>query len=206
MAALPGVTHAFAVDKPRGCRRALVSLLVLIASSVSGPTSAQTHPPDPTVVVPRQEPSTAAAPSAAALARIRHALALRQPTESPLLDGLDIVGDGSLVERRPTTQLLPGLDFVGGLDPYSVLDEPGRQLGPPTHRDMMSAMTPRDMTEAVSSDVLGIASGTAFSLGLPYAIKAIGALRGWLFGHDDDDAPEEPFPTEIEDTPERGER
>jgi hypothetical protein len=54
---------------------------------------------------------------------------------------------------------------------------------------MMAVMTARDMTEAVSSDVLGIATVSAFSLGLPYAIKAIGALGGWLFGRDDDDGP-----------------
>jgi hypothetical protein len=179
---------------------------VLIASGVSGLASAQTHPPDAAVEAPRQAPSTTAAPSAASLARIRHALALQQSTELAGLEGFDIVGDGSHVDRRHVIQLLPDLNFVGGLDLFSVLDETGRQLGPPTHRDIMSVMTPRDMTEAVSSDVLGIASGTAFSLGLPYAIKALGAIGRWLFVHDDDDAPEEPIPTAIEDTPERGER
>ena len=71
---------------------------------------------------------------------------------------------------------------------------------------MMRFMTSRDMTEAVSSDVLGIASVTAFSLGLPFAIKTIGAIGAWLFGHDDDDAQGQPIPTESEDTREPGKR
>ena len=71
---------------------------------------------------------------------------------------------------------------------------------------MMRFMTSRDMNEAVSSDVLGIASVSAFSLGLPYAIKAIGAIGGWLFGRDDDDAPGQPIRTESEDARERDER
>ena len=206
MPLLPGVTRAFAADEPRRRRCALVSLIALIASGLPGPTSAQTQPPNAAVEAPRQEPSTGAAPSAASLARIRHALALRQATESPRLEGLNIVGDGSLGDRRSAVQLLPGLDFVGGLDLFGVIDETGRQLGPPTHRDMMSFMTSRDMNEAVSSDVLGIASVTAISLGLPYAIKAVGAIGGWLFGHEDDDAPEQPLLTERENTRARGER
>ncbi len=205
MPLLPGVTRASAADEPRRRRCALLIFIALIASGLPGPTSALTQPPNAAVEAPRQEPSTAAAPSAASLARIRHALAIRQPTESPRLDGLDIVGDGPLVDRRHAVQLLPGLDFVWGLDLFGVIDETGRQLGPPTHRDMMSFMTARDMNEAVSSDVLGIASVTAISLGLPYAIKAIGAIGGWLFGHGDDDAPGQAILTESEDTRERDE-
>ena len=64
----------------------------------------------------------------------------------------------------------------------------------------MNIMTARGMTEAVSSDVRGIATVSAFSLALPYAIKAIGALGSWLFGHDDDDAPTHPILTESEET------
>ena len=103
------------------------------------------------------------------------------------------------MDRRPTIQLVPGLDFVGGLDLFDVFDSTGRQLGPPTHRDMMNFMTAREMTEAVGSDGLGIVSVSAVALALPYAIKAIGAIGGWLFGHDDDDAPAHPILTESEE-------
>ncbi len=196
MAAPLGVTRASAGSEPRRRRAShwrLCGLVILLASAVPGPSSAQTRPPDEAV----EAPSTAAAPSAASLARIRRALAFEGLTTP---SGLDIVDDGSLVDRRRAIQLLPGLDFVGGLDLFGVIDGPGRQLGPPTHRDMMHVMTARGMNEAVSSDVLGIATVSAFSLGLPYAMKAIKAIGGWLFGHDDDDAPQHPILTESEET------
>ena len=199
MSLLSGVTRASAADTPRRrspSRRSLCALVILIAIAGSEPTSAQTRPLDEALEAPRQEPSIAAAPSAASLARIRRALTLQQPTELP---ALEIVDDEALVDRRPTIQLVPGLDFVGGLDLFGVFDSTGRQLGPPTHRDMMNFMTARDMNEAVGSDGLGIASGSAVALALPYAIKAIGAIGGWLFGHDDDDAPAHPILTESEE-------
>ena len=198
MSLLSGVTQASAADTPRRrspSRRSLCALVILIAIAGSGPTSAQTRPPDEALEAPRQEPSIAAAPSTASLARIRRALTLQQPTELP---ALEIVDDEALVDRRPTIQLVPGLDFVGGLDLFGVFDSTGRQLGPPTHRDMMNFMTARDMNEAVGSDGLGIASVSAVALALPYAIKAIGAIGGWLFGHDDD-APAHPILTESEE-------
>ena len=199
MSRLSGVTRASAADTPRRrspSRRSLCALVILIAIAGSGPTSAQTRPLDEALEAPRQEPSIAAAPSAASLARIRRALTLQQPTDLP---ALEIVDDEALVDRRPTIQLVPGLDFVGGLDLFGVFESTGRQLGPPTHRDMMNFMTTRDMNEAVGSDGLGIASVSAVALALPYAIKAIGAIGGWLFGHDDDDAPAHPVLTESEE-------
>lgn len=199
MSLLSGVTRASVADTRRSpSRRSLCALVILIAIAGSGPTSAQTRPPDEALEAPRQEPSIAAAPSAASLARIRRGLTLQQPTELP---ALEIVDDEALVDRRPTIQLVPGLDFVGGLDLFGVFDSTGRQLGPPTHRDMMNFMTARDMNEAVGSggSVRGIASVSAVALALPYAIKAIGAIGGWLFGHDDDDAPAHPILTESEE-------
>ena len=197
MSLLSGVTRASAADTRRSpSRRSLCALVILIAIAGSGPTSAQTRPPDEALEAPRQEPSIAAAPSAASRSRIRRGLTLQQPTELP---ALEIVDDEALVDRRPTIQLVPGLDFVGGLDLFGVFDSTGRQLGPPTHRDMMNFMTARDMNEAVGSDGLGIASVSAVALALPYAIKAIGAIGGWLFGKDDDDAPTHPILTESEE-------
>ena len=61
---------------------------------------------------------------------------------------------------------------------------------------MMSIMAPREMTEAVSSDVLGIATASAFPL-VPYAIKTIAR---WLFGDADGDPPQHPILTESEET------
>ena len=198
---LPGVTRASAADEPRLRRssyRFLCALLILLASAVSGPASAQTRPSVETVEVPRQEPSTAAAPSAVSLERIRRALHLERRTDLPGAADLGIRDDLELVDRRPAIQLFHGLDFVGGLDLFGDAGGPG-PTGSPTHRDMMSLATPREMREAVSSDALGVATAATFSL-MPYAIKAIGAIGGWLFGHDDADAPEHPILTESEET------
>ena len=208
MAALLGVMRASpairgespaAFDGRRVSRRRLCALVILVASAVSGPTSAQTRLPD-AIDAPPQDPGAAVAPSAVSLERIRRALALQRPTELPRLDGLDIVDHGSLVNRRPAIQLFAGLEIVGGLDLFGVIDGTGRQLGPPTHRDMMNLMTAREMTEAVSSDVLGMATVSAFSVGLPYAIKAIRSIGGWIFGHDGDDSPAHPILTASGET------
>ena len=105
-----------------------------------------------------------------------------------------------LVDGRLAVQLVPRIAIVGGVDLFSFMDVTTGPvpMGGPTHRAMMSVMTPREMTEATSGDVLGIATASAFSL-MPYAIKAVGAIAGWFFG-DDDDAPEHPILTESEET------
>ena len=201
MPLLPGVTRASAADEPRRRRsshRFLCALLILPASAVSGPTSAQTRPPVETIEAPRQEPSTAAAPSAVSLERIRRALEIERRTDLPGAADLGFRDDLELVDRRPAIQLFHGLDFVGGLDLFGDAGGPV-PTGPPAHRDMMSLATPHEMREAVSSDALGVATAAVFSL-MPYAIKAIGAIGGWLFGHDDADALEHPILTESEET------
>ena len=176
----------------------LCALLLLTAGAL--PVSAQTRTADPAIEPHHQEPDAATAPSAAALERIRRALVLQQrPTELPELDGLALINDE--VDRGSAVQLLPGFDVVGGLNLFGLVGSTGRQLGPPTHQDMLNHMMPREMREAGATDVLGITTVSAVALGLPYVIKAIGAIGDWLFGDDeDDDAPEHPILTESEET------
>jgi len=64
---------------------------------------------------------------------------------------------------------------------------------------MMSVTTPRAFNEARATDVLGIASASAFAL-VPYAATAIRKIAGWLFGDDGDDRTAHPILTESEDT------
>ena len=203
MAALPGVTRASAGNEPprhRFSYRLLCARVIVTASALSGPISAETPPPVETIEAPRQNASTAAAPSAASLERIRRALALEGQTTPRGLDRLNIVDDVPLVDARRAIQLVPKLAILGGVDLFSFMDVTTGPvpMGGPTHRAMMSVMTPREMTEATSSDVLGIATASALSL-VPYAITAVGAIADWLFG-DDDDAPEHPILTEREET------
>ena len=208
MAALLGVTRASAVDEPqrrRSSHRLLCALVICMANAMSGLASAQTPPSVETIEAARQEPIPAAAPSAASLERIRRALALDGQTAPRELDRLTIVDDVPLVDGGRAVQLVPGLAIVGGVDLFGFMDVTTGPvpMGGPTHRAMMSVMTPREMTEAASGDVLGIATASAFSL-MPTAIKAVGAIAGWLFGgaaaDDDDDAPEHPILTESEET------
>ena len=133
----------------------------------------------------------------ASLERIRRALELERDTDLIGAPGLGFRDDVRLVDRRPAIHLFHGLDVVGGVDLFGYSAAGPVPMGGPTHRAMMSLATPREMREAVASDVLGVATASAFSL-MPYAIRAI---RGWLFGHaDDDDAPEHPILTESETT------
>ncbi len=206
MAALSSVTRAAVVaGAPKGTapRRppqplcCALLILILTASALSTPTSAQTQPTDQTVEPQLQEPGTAAVPSPAALDRIRRGLVLQRPTELPRLAGFDIVDHVPLVDGRPAIQFLPGLDVVGGLNLFGLVGSTGRQLGPPTHRDMLNQWTPREVREAGATDVLGIATASAFAI-VPYAITKI---AGWLFGDDgDDDPPVHPILTESEET------
>ena len=207
MAVLPGVTCASAVDTARAAttgwrrpkRRLLCALLILTASALSAPTSAQTRPADQTIELQRQELGTAAVPSAAALERIRRALVLQRPTELPGSTASTSLTTCRSWDGRPAIQLLPGLDVVGGLNLFGLVGRTGRQLGPPTHRDMLNQWTPREMQEAGATDVLGIATASAFAL-VPYAITAITKIAGWLFGDDGDDTPAHPILTESEET------
>ena len=171
--------------------------MVSMASAMSGPVSAQNARPVENAEARQQEPDTAATPSAASLERIRRALALDGRTAPSGPDTLTIVDDVALVAGRRAVQLMPALAIVGGADLFGIMDATTGlvPMGGPTHRAMMSVITPREMTEATSSDVLGIATASAFSL-IPYAIKAVG---GWLFG-DEEDAPGHPFLTESEET------
>ena len=204
MAALSSVTRTAVVagaPKRTAPRRPsqplLCALLALTASVLSTPTSAQTRPADQTVEPALQEPDTAATPSPAALERIRRGLVLQRPTALPRLTGFDIAYDLPPIDGRPAIQFLPGLDVVGGLNLFGLIGSTGRQLGPPTHRDMLNHWTPREMREAGATDVLGIATASAFAI-VPYAITKIG---GWLFGDDGgDDSPAHPILTEGEET------
>ena len=203
MAALLGVTRASSVEEPRRRRsshRLLCAFAIITAHAIAGPISAQTPPPVETIEAPRQEPRPPAAPSAASLERIRRALALEDQTTPRGLDRLTIVDDVPLVDRRRAVQLVPGLAIIGGVDLFGAVDVTTGPvpMGGPTHRAMMSVMTPREMTEARAGDVLGIATASAFSL-MPYAVKAVGTVAGWLFG-DDSDTPEHPILTEGEET------
>ena len=101
------------------------------------------------------------------------------------------------IDGRPAIQFLPGLDVVGGLNLFGLVGTTGRQLGPPTHRDMLNQWTPREMREAGATDVLGIATASAFAI-VPYAITKI---AGWLSGDDGgEDPPDHPILTEGEET------
>ena len=133
--------------------------------------------------------------------RIRRALALRRRTELPGGDSLDIVDRAALVDVRSTVHLAQGFTVLAGMDPFSFMDPTAGPvpMGGPTHRAMMSIMTPRQHGEARGSDVLGIATASAFSLA-PYAVKGIRAIADWLFGDDDDGGPEYPVLTQSEET------
>lgn len=179
----------------------LCTLLALTASALSAPTSAQTRPADQTIAPQPQEPRTPPALSAASLERIRRALALEGQPRPSGLEGLDIVEEVRLGDQRPFRQIVPGFAFVGGWNRFSFADATAGPvpMGGPTHRTMMSIMTPRAMREATGSDVLGIATVSAFSL-VPYAVKALSAIAGWLFGDDESGGPQYPIMTDSEET------
>ena len=205
MAALPGVTRADG-SLGGGARphvtwpRPLCVLCLLLAIGIPWPASAQTRSRDDTTAGMPHGPGEEVGPSAVSLQRIQRALALRRTTEHPSFDGLDVVDEVRRRDWRPILQLMPGLTFVGGADPFSFLDATTGPvpMGGPTHRAMMHVMTPRELREATSTDVLGIATASAFSL-VPYVVKGIGAIAKWLFGDDDDGAPDHPVLTLSEE-------
>ena len=190
MAPLPGVTCP-AVAPPH---RALFALLV--ASVLSTPAlAAQTQPPAEATEASAQEPGTGQAPTTASLERIRRALALDRDRDSRGARAVDLRDEVLLPDRRPPMELLPGLDFVGGVDLFDGAGTAGPSpLGPPTHRDMMSLAVPREFREAGSTDVLGIATASAFAV-VPYVLTKI---AGWFRG-DAYTAPEHPILTEGEE-------
>jgi len=208
MAALPSVTQAAiligpptATPRHRPSPRLFCGIFLLAASTISGPTSAQTRPSGETADAPRQDPTTAPPPTTVSMARIRRALALRRPTELPGVNSLGVVDRAALVDVRSTLHVVQGFTFLAGMDPFSFMDPTAGPvpMGGPTHRAMMSIMTPREFSEARGSDVLGIATASAFSL-VPYAVKGIRAIAGWLFGDGDDGRPENPVLTQSEAT------
>jgi hypothetical protein len=82
------------------------------------------------------------------------------------------------VNQRPVADLLSGLTVIGGGAP---LDGAGRANGPvpfgsPAHLDMLNHAIPREITEAVNSDALGIATSSAFVM-VPYLVET---LSRWL--------------------------
>ena len=109
--------------------------------------------------------------------------------------GLDFRDQTPIVDRRPAIRLFNDLDFIGGVDLLGGTDSGPVPMGGPTHRAMMSLVTPREVVEAGSSDVLGIATASALAV-VPYAIQTI---VGWLFGHDDECTPKHPILTESEE-------
>ncbi len=125
--------------------------------------------------------STAGALSPTSLARIRAALQADRRGERP---GRTVFADpdaGWIVPPQPPVELAPGLGFIEGLGLYDDLTR-GREpapMGGPSHRAMMYQMTPREVTEALQTDVLGIGTASAFSGGLPYVVRKI---AGWFSG------------------------
>jgi hypothetical protein len=118
--------------------------------------------------------------------------------ELPGAARLDFLDDVPLVDQRPVAELLSGLAFIGGVDPLGSAGRANGPLpfGPPTHRDMLNHAMPREMTEAVNSDALGIATSSAF-VAVPYLIKT---LMQRLGSDDGDDRPDRPILTAGEET------
>ena len=137
---------------------------------------AQARSPD---AAPRPERAVGA-PSPDSLARIRAALAADRDRGRSRRTILGPPEDGWIAPPRPSVDLAPGLGFVEGLGLYDDLTR-GREpvpMGGPTHWAMMNQMTPREVNEAVSSDVLGIGTASAFAL-VPHALRKLAA---WFSG------------------------
>ena len=142
---------------------------------MTAPAAAQTRPAGD---APRAE--SAGAPSPESLARIRAALAADRRGGGSGRRRLGEPADGWIAAPRPDVGLAPGLGFREGLGLYDDLTR-GREpvpMGGPTHRAMLRQMTPREMSEAVSSDALGIGTASVFAV-VPHAIRKI---AGWFRG------------------------
>ena len=149
------------------------------------PAGAQTQSSDESS--PAESPVGALSP--ASLARIRAALQADRERSGRMVFG----DDEWIVPPRPPVELAPGLGFIEGLGLYDDLTR-GREpapLGGPGHWAMMDQMQPREVTEVGQTDVLGIATASAFAAGaagLPYAVRKI---AGWFsrFGSGSRSAP-----------------
>lgn len=155
------------------------------ASTESRPQAAEAVPPLAPAVPP------------ASLARIRRALALDGRKEPPTA-ALDFSEDVLLRDERPTAELWPNLGVVAGVDQFSRIRPPVRGALP-GHWDMVAAMTPREVTQVGSTDVMGIATAAAFSAAAFTVVpSAVRAIRGWFLGGDDGTIPTHPLLTPDE--------
>ena len=151
---------------------------------MAAPAGAQTQSSDE----PSPTENEVGALSPASLARIRATLEADRRRERA---GRTVFGDpddGWIVPPRPPVELAPGLGFVEGLGLFDDLTR-GRDpapMGGPTHWAMMNQMTPREVTEVVQSDTLGIGTASAFGVGLPYVARGLPyvarKIAGWFSG------------------------
>ncbi len=173
-----------------GCLTAL-----LVATSWT-PASAQSRTTDNSSEGAQRQ--QAPAPSDASLDRLRRALTL-QDDSGPQTSDLDFREVFPLDDRRPRTELIPGVDVLGGVDQF-------RRVGAPTpgslpgHWDMMDVMSPREVKEMGSTDVLGIGTASAVAAALMFAPAAFKTIGGWLFGPSPEEAGTDPILTGGEET------
>ena len=112
----------------------------------------------------------------ASLERIRQALAVEQAPLGPGLGELDFRDERLFLDDDRGRRDLPGFQFVAGVDLWSAASPGGSiPLGGPTHRSMLDMMIPDDVREVASSDVLGIATASAFAV-VPYAVRSIASM------------------------------
>ena len=149
----------------------LLASLIPTAVAAQSPRDGATAPPDET-----------AAPTTS-LERIRRGLELERGTFAPALGRLDFRDPTLVLESRSAIQVTPGLGFVGGVTLLRTTDGGGVvPMGGPTHATMLAAMTPLDFRQAASTDVLGIATASAFAI----APRAVIAMVNWLRGDEVD--------------------
>jgi len=161
-------------------RRATVIAFLLLDTAAIAPAVVTAQPEQTTEEKDRSDKartSSSAVTSEASLARIRAAL---RAEESLPMSGTTEIGfadDRWIVAPRPTFKLAPNVGFTGGVNLY---DDPTHGSGPvpmggPTHQSMLDHMIPREVDQMVSTDVLGIATASAFAL-IPQAIKGLAGL------------------------------
>jgi len=172
-------------------------MLVLLAAGGTAvgaqpPASTESRPQEAEVVPP---PAPAVPPES--LARIRRALTLGGRSKPPTA-GLDFSEDVLLRDERPRAELWPNVGIVAGVDQFSRIGPPVRGALP-GHWDMVAAMTPREVTQTGSTDVMGIATAAAFSAAAFAVVpSAVRAIRGWFLGDDDGAMPTDPLLTPDE--------
>ena len=117
--------------------------------------------------------------SATSLERIRRGLELERDTFAPALGRLDFRDPGRELDGRPAVTMIPGFEFVGGVDLWTVSNGGGLvPVGGPTHAAMMTAMTPLDFRQVASTDALGIATASAFAVGALAVATMVNSFRG----------------------------